>query len=225
MKSHWINKKDHPSVIVFFTGWGMKPLSTGHLGSSNHDLLVIYDYTNMDFPEADTIKNYTDITVVAWSMGVMAASYVMGENLLKPTKTIAINGTAIPVSDQYGIPSALYFATINTLSESTLKKFLTRMCGSKSVYDQFMQQHMLSDIEDLKRELVAIEQHQKRIFTPMWDYAILGKKDFIFSFENMEYFWKDKAKQCIITDDVHYPFFQWGNWKELVDLCNKERNG
>ena len=223
MQSQWLKKENHSSLIVFFTGWGMKPGSTGNLEIINHDLLVFYDYRDLQSDELNNLSHYSDITVVAWSMGIIAASNVMQEATFKPALSIAINGTGLPVSDKYGIPIEIYKGTTQALSENSLKKFLLRMCGSKVCYDRFMGNHIPGGISDLKEELIAIEQQQASPFKQKWDYTILCKNDAIFPYSNMCEYWNDRVQKLISIEAQHFPFFLWKSWNDIISFC-KEKN-
>jgi len=226
MQSYWLKKENSSSLLIFFTGWGMKPASTGHLKITNHDLLVIYDYREMHVDELKISGNYNDIMIVAWSMGVLAAAYIMQEAALKPTLAIAINGTGVPISDQYGIPVDIYTGTTQTLSDHSLKKFLLRMCGSKTGYDKFMENHVIADIPSLKDELIAIEKKQHDYsFKQKWDHAILCQNDSIFPYANMYAYWDGKVQDIISIQAPHFPFFIWDSWTSIIDFCKEKKDG
>lgn len=61
--------------------------------------MLCYDYRTLEF-DASLLKEYREINVIGWSMGVWAATQVMGklqetDTALVIKNSIAINGTPI----------------------------------------------------------------------------------------------------------------------------------
>ena len=109
MKKFWINKKNNKKLIVFFSGWGMDEKSVSHLDFSGFDVLVFFDYRNLQTDENvwHDINAYSEIFLVGWSMGVMISS-IFANKICKITKKIAVAGTLKPIDDNYGIPVKIY---------------------------------------------------------------------------------------------------------------------
>ena len=89
--------------------------------------------------DSNLIGNYKSIDVIAWSMGVWAASQAIGSMGLEVNSAIAINGTTHPIDDSKGIPQAIFQGTLDGLNDATLKKFQRRMCGSTESYKLFIE--------------------------------------------------------------------------------------
>lgn len=128
-----------------------------HYLPQHRDLIICYDYRSLDFDKT-LLSTYTQIQVVAWSMGVWAASQVLQGSNLPITQSIAINGTPFPIDDARGIPPIIFEGTLNNLSEATLQKFRRRMCGSGSDFKAFCEIAPQRTVEELKEELAAIRK-------------------------------------------------------------------
>ena len=57
MKYKFYNENNE-KLIIFFNGWGMDEFIISHLDRKGYDLLVFYDYTNLekDFPPLNNYK-------------------------------------------------------------------------------------------------------------------------------------------------------------------------
>lgn len=184
MKQYFIIQEGHSCLTLFFTGWGMdfRPFVDYHPVES--DLLVCYDYRTLDF-DYSLLGAYDEVRLVAWSMGVWAASRVFagGEYTMK---SIAVNGTNYPVDDNRGIPGKIFEGTLNSLTDATLQKFYRRMCGSAESFKGFMERAPQRPVGELKEELAKIrEQSELLPFTSFkWDKAVVGLQDRIFTADN-----------------------------------------
>lgn len=184
MIQHFIIRKGHPRLILFFAGWGMdfRPFADYHPVDS--DFLICYDYRSPAF-DYRLLQPYDEVCLVAWSMGVWAASQVFssGEYTLHST---AINGTNFPVDNERGIPHAVFTGTLNGLTPVSLQKFFRRMCGSSRSLEAFLEHAPQRSLEELKEELACIgEQSLSQPFASFkWDKAIIGLQDYIFAADN-----------------------------------------
>ncbi|PJG83666.1 DUF452 family protein [Caviibacterium pharyngocola] len=205
-------------LIVYFAGWGTPPSTVEHLClPPDTDLLICYNYQdlslNVDF------SAYQGIKLVAWSMGVWAADQVMaGVPLLSAT---AINGTGAPCHDQFGIPTAIFQGTLEGLNESNLVKFQRRMCGDKTVFQQYQQLEGLQSAVENQQELTALYQgiQQPSAQAVRWTKAVIGQQDRIFPPENQQRYWQSYFGQhsdhIVESALPHYPFAAFSHWAEL----------
>jgi Uncharacterized protein conserved in bacteria len=76
MKSVFLNNNNTENLIVFFSGWGMdvEPFKNKLDKVSNADICICYDYNDMDL-NIEPLKRYKHTTIIAWSLGVFAASF------------------------------------------------------------------------------------------------------------------------------------------------------
>ena len=127
MKHYFIQQNYLPRLTLFFAGWGMDECPFMDYCSGNSDLLVCYDYRSLDF-DFTLLQGYQEIRLIAWSMGVWAASMVLQDMDLPICESVALNGTVTPVDDLKGISQQVFEGTLEGLNEVTLEKFIRRMC-------------------------------------------------------------------------------------------------
>lgn len=192
-------------AILFFAGWGMDETPFIHYLPQHRDLIICYDYRSLDFDKSQ-LSSYTQIQVVAWSMGVWAASQVLKDSNLPITQSIAINGTPFPIDNEKGIPLTIFEGTLNNLCEATLLKFQRRMCNSGNDFKVFCEVAPQRGVEELKEELAAI-QRQCNELPPsnfIWSKAIIGKSDRIFPPQNQEQAWEGICTDIQRYEGAHY---------------------
>ncbi len=179
-----------------------------HMRRHGYDIIIVWDYRQLTF-DWSVVASYDEICLVAWSMGVFAASVTIHEILPRITKSIAVGGTPDPISDTLGIPVEIYRGTAEGLNAGNLRKFHRRMCLDAGHYSAFREVAPRRDISSLRDELYALETHT--IFhAPQvcrWDLAIIGRHDRIFPPANQMRAWRDKAP-TVITEDAHLPDMQ-----------------
>jgi len=201
-------KPTNKRLILLFAGWGMDEHLFSTYKPINQDLIILYDYSNLNMNES-FLDGYEEIQVFAWSIGVWAAGMVLPklQHNNYPIRTCtAINGTAFPIDNKKGIPVHIFKSTLNTLTEETLNKFRLRMCGSSDILQHFLDRAPLRDIEDLRSELIAIEEKTigQSISNFQWDQAYIGREDRIFSMENQKRAWTGTTST--IFNAGHYPY-------------------
>ncbi|HBO38763.1 MAG TPA: DUF452 domain-containing protein [Pasteurellaceae bacterium] len=201
-------------LLVYFAGWGTPVSAVSHLElPADYNLLICYDYRDLslDFD----FSRYDKIRVVAWSMGVWAADYIMRDIPL--VSATAVNGTGFPSHDQYGIPCDIFKGTLDGLNEATRVKFERRMCGDKSIFMQYQQLSNPRSFSDVQAELAAIYQRlaiiNKKATIP-WTRAFISMQDRIFPAENQQNYWQNIC-EIKALEGAHYPFLQFSRWEEL----------
>ena len=211
MKQTFIHRHHTPHLVLFFAGWGMDTNPFKTMETAGSDLLVCYDYRTLNFDE-QLCSGYEEITLIAWSMGVWAATQVLQKQTLPLVRRIAINGTPYPVDDRRGIASATFEGTTEGLNEASLRKFQRRMCGSASASQNFLSVAPQRGVEEPKAELKAIGQQVATLpaATLRWDSAVVGTADRIFLPENQLHAWQGETS-VIQMDAPHYAdaLFQW----------------
>lgn len=135
-----IDKQIHrPSsrLILFFNGWSASPDLFRYLVPPEEaDVWICYDYRDLIFD--DTIAHYSDIHLVAWSLGVWVAEQIGRQYPALPIRTAtAVNGTPHPIDDRYGIPLALFQGTLANLSPEGIARFTRRMCGNRQLLEAY----------------------------------------------------------------------------------------
>ena len=202
MKYHYITNENHPTLTLFFAGWGMDRHPFEQYQCKDTDMIIVYDYRSLELDES-VLKKYKEIYLIAWSMGVWATTQCQILTSLPIKRSVALNGTPWPVDDVLGIPEAIFKGTLAGLSEATLRKFQLRMCGKGDVFRQFQAVAPQRSVEDLKEELAAIGETCK-VASPLnfsWDEAYIGGNDLIFPAVNQKAAW-EKAGVKIKTGDA-----------------------
>ena len=82
-----------PSLLIFCNGWAMTRAAIEHLTlPPGYDLLLVEDYRSQDF--SFDFSPYSHVDLVAWSMGVWAATQLHQQGQLPHlSRAIAIAGT------------------------------------------------------------------------------------------------------------------------------------
>ncbi len=204
MKQEFLIQKNTPDLFLLFLGWGMDPTPFQFPSSEDADIMLCYDYRSLNFDQRH-LGGYSTIFVTAWSMGVWAASHVLQGLKLPFSQKIAINGTLFPIDSEKGIDPPVFQATLDGLTDASLLKFYRRMCGTKEIYESFMQHAPKRSLVDIREELIAIGEHSLSHPTPdfHWDTAIIGTKDRIFLPENQRRAWPRRTRVLEI-DSPHY---------------------
>lgn len=218
MKYKWLNKQNNDKLIVFFNGWGMDEGVVKHLEPGDYDVVMFYDYNNLD-TDFSLDKEYSETNVVAWSMGVMIAGLCHCEELAladdaaihNGTKFVAINGTLKPIDPKYGIHPKIYDLTINGFNEKGRDKFI------KNMFDKSCSEIKCSrTLENQRAELIALKNYKANsdftpnIFTP--DRIIISDNDKIIPTKSQCAFWGIEPNFAC----GHCPFFSFSKWSELL---------
>lgn len=206
MKQHFILRQGRKRLLLFFAGWGMDETPFLNIRPTDKDWMICYDYRSPDF-DTDALQGYEEILLVAWSMGVWAATRTMAAHPLLPVvRSTAVNGTPYPIDDEKGIATAIFEGTLRGLDETSLQKFHRRMCGSATAYREFQATAPRRGTDELKEELSAIQRQYTAMPTPdyAWQRAIIGENDRIFLPQNQRQAWNGKAGRIEHTASAHY---------------------
>lgn len=208
MKQTFIVKQHRPRLVLFFAGWGMDETPFLDYRPQDSDLMICYDYRRLEL-DVKALASYREICLVAWSMGVWAASQVMGQtqalagNVVRST---AINGTPYPVDQERGIPPAIFDGTLHGLCEASLLKFQRRMCADGEAFRHFQTIAPRRPWEELRDELEAIGK-QCQSLPPsdfVWNRAIIGNADRIFRPQAQHDAWQAQGTAIKQVDAAHY---------------------
>ena len=185
MKIEFIKRGAATRLILLFAGWSTDARYYSDCVVDGWDTAVVSDYRDLTMP--DLPQQYSTIYVFAYSLGVWAASRCN----LKAAAKIAICGSPVPVSDDLGIPEAIFKATADGLTAESLKKFHRRMAGDRATIQRIEPLLPASpDIVALKDELLAIAEGQDQSESLCkWDRAYISTNDRIFPVENLNKYW------------------------------------
>ena len=73
MKHELVSYNGSTRLIIIFAGWAMDARPFRHLKRPGYDIAVVWDYRSMCI-DWSFCKPYTEICVVAWSLGVYASA-------------------------------------------------------------------------------------------------------------------------------------------------------
>ncbi|MEH0158562.1 pimeloyl-ACP methyl esterase BioG family protein [Limibacter armeniacum] len=225
MKKEWIQKGKGDRLLVFFAGWGQDVHPFSQLQAENWDVLMLYDYNDLNLPVAKSeISRYKNAELVAWSLGVWVASQMPTEWLSSFRTRIAVNGTLMPIDEHLGIPPVIFDGTIANFSQVTRQKFFRRMCGS-----YFQQYQKFSPLRSLESQCEELKQFRIKvadewISSSAFDKALVCSEDLIFPAKHQLQFWGEElnvpTKQLPLP---HFPFYRWETWDSMmVELLSPE---
>jgi len=205
MQHKLIHTENSPRLLLIFAGWGMDAGVFGHLCRPGYDIMIVWDYRSF-YIDWTCVDRYDEICLLAWSMGVYAASQTVQAIENKITRRVAVNGTPYPVDDRYGIPESIFRGTLDGLNEVTLGKFYRRMCATHADMALFDTGRPARGADELKDELQAIAD--RMILSPptrvIWDVAIAAKDDRIFPFHNQRAAWTSLGVPVQVEDGGHF---------------------
>lgn len=223
MRTVWLNKKNSDELILFFNGWSLDENCIKHLDAGQYDVLMFYDYTILDIEEdiLNEIKKYSQVNIISFSMGVWASAGVINK-LGNIKETIAINGTLVPVDDNFGIPVKIFNLTLSNLSELTYPKFFKNMFADFKMAQHELHKMPKRSIEDQREELLAIKDFSlKNNFThkiSRFDKIIISNNDKIIPAKNQINFWRQRTDLKVIRiDDSHCIFNSFEKWNEILN--------
>ncbi len=220
MKTHWLHKKLRTKCILFFNGWACDEEAVKHLDAENFDVLVCYDYRNIEISDEmeRVFENYEQVYLLAWSLGVYVANLLLEERKDLFAKAIAVNGTLHPIDALKGIAPPVFYGTISGLNPENLEKFWRRMCGNKLAFEHFKlhlpKRKIDEQLEELKKLEQVIQNHV--LSNSIYHKAVVGNKDRIFVAENQKKAWK--TSMVVEEKDVpHYCFNLWNSWDKMIE--------
>ncbi|MDE7095943.1 MAG: DUF452 family protein, partial [Muribaculaceae bacterium] len=187
-------------LILIFAGWSTDARYYNDCVAEGWDTAVVYDYRDMSFPELPS--QYSTIYIFAYSLGVWAASICD----IPAAARIAICGSPLPVSDNFGIPEAIYSGTASGLDERNLLKFHIRMAGDRKNFETIKKKFPdSSDIPALKEELLCIAtmvKDQCKASVNRFDKVYIALKDKIFPYVNLNAYWNTCPDTVAVSVDA-----------------------
>ncbi|MCQ4874051.1 MULTISPECIES: DUF452 family protein [Odoribacteraceae] len=211
MRRVWITRKGSGGVTLFFCGWGMDERAVQHL-TGEDDLLVFNDYRDISEEEAPALDTYERVRVVAWSMGVWAASVLLNRWNIPVSESVAINGTERPVDERYGIHPRIYLLTERGMTEEGRDKFFARMLSGEDEVRRFEANKPRRELDEQRDELRLIREQSARQRPEWgWNRAYVSGEDVIFPVGNQRDWWKDRCEVIALTGG-HYPFYVLDKW-------------
>lgn len=215
-----IKESSNDSVTVLFLGWSCDTNSVEVSLFKNTDVILLYDYSDIDsfvFSLPD-ITNYKKKILLAWSFGVWAADYLC-DRLGSFDYSVAINGTPLPVDNNYGINKRVFDITLKGINKGGTDVFTQNMYGNRK--------DLIRDpVRDDSSKILELKALSEMFKEPLsggisWDEALISDCDKIIPFDNMFNYWNKRGIfVTILRGANHYPFCDIGiaGLKILRDL-------
>lgn len=224
MKALWLAENGKKEFLVFFAGWGMDARPFEFLAAGERDVLVLFDYTDEHVPVdlGALAAGYETVDVAAWSLGVPVANTVCAGLRGTLRRVVAVNGSIIPVDEQFGIPPEMFDATVERLGHGGLERFRRRMCGGAETLERFNSMLPDRDLDSLTSELVALRERFSGAEPAgsIFDCAWVGANDRIIRADSQCRCWQRFGVPFAMIDAPHFPFYRWSGWEEL--LCPED---
>ncbi len=195
MKTYIRRWEKNDQLIVLYGGWGTDENFFAPLCTDEFDFILFYNYSADEPLVLPEVKPYKKITLIAWSLGVWAAEYLLPKTGIVPDLAIAVNGTPIPADDNYGIPLKVFEGTLNNISEENMEKFYLRMFGDKKTYLANTDRIPHRTIKSLHDELRWLYNRMMEQKEPnfRWDYAVTSDADRVFPSNNVNSYWEKET--------------------------------
>jgi len=221
MKTYIRRREKNTHLVVLYGGWGTDENVFTPLCNDEFDFILFYNYSADEALVLPEMKTYEKITLIGWSLGVWAAEHLSLKTGIKPDITIAVNGTPVPVDDQYGIPLNVFEGTLNNITEENIDKFYFRMFGDKKSYltnkDRIPHRTLKSLHDELRWLYNRIMEQKEPHFR--WDFAVTSEIDRVFPSKNLEGYWeKEMCTKHIVLQLPHYLFSNWVSFTDFISF-------
>lgn len=221
MKTYIKRREKNNQLIIFYSAWGTDEKVLTPLCNDDVDFILFYNYSADEALILPEMKRYEKVTLIAWSLGVWAAEYLLPKTGIKPDVTIAVNGTPFPADGQFGIPLRIIEGTLNNITEETINKFYLRMFGDKKTFEANLNRVPNRSLKSLHDELRWM---YNRIMEPHrpgfeWNYAVISEDDRVFPSKNLQAYWSGQKDSVKITLPFpHYFFHKWSCFTEFAEF-------
>ena len=215
MQYHWLNKTDNKNLIIFFTGWSFDYNPFKFLEFGEHDVLMFYDYSNLDLIQ---IPEYEYYSLISWSMGVFTA-FLLKEKLPSFSKKIAINGTPYPIDDENGIPVKPFILTLKHARQGLEGKFYRNIFDNQKGFEHYMKSPVKRSIENRVEELNSLYkviQNTELDYKKFYNQAIISENDKIVPAKNQINFWQNNVQSYKTLASGHFPFYNFKSWEDIL---------
>jgi hypothetical protein len=221
MRTYIRRREQNKQLVVFFGGWGTDENMFVPLCTDEFDFIMFYNYSADEALVLPETKTYEKITLIGWSLGVWAAEYLVEKTGIVPDISIAVNGTSLPVDDNYGIPVNVFEGTVNNITEENIEKFYLRVFGDKKTYllntDRVPRRTIKSLHDELRWMYNRMMEQKESGFR--WTYAVASESDRVFPAKNLKNFWEKASDTKLITLPLpHYFFHEWDSYSSFISF-------
>lgn len=214
MKLFFIDNNSQ-KLIFFLTGWGCDEKQFSLLKSYNFDILIGYDYSNLDF-DFDFSK-YKEVNLLTFSAGVFIAG-IIKDKLPKINKSVAVNGNPLSYDKYFGLQDNIIDLFKNIAKNNIVNFREEYLVSSKEELKKLNYLQPNRSVESCLTELIQLQKYYLSSFEPMkYDLVCLSDSDKIFNLEKQKEFF-NYSKIFIIKNSAHFPFFKFKTYEELMQL-------
>ncbi len=216
MKLQFVSRTGAARLILVYAGWAMDAAPFEGIHRPGYDIAIVWDYREFQL-DWSFAAHYSEVCVVAWSLGVYAAAVTAPALARRITCRIAVNGTLWPVDRLLGIPPKVFAGTAAGLNERQLGKFYRRVCGSREAFVAFSEKMPSRNVPELLEELDVFLADN--LFAPQmerrWDVALISSDDAIFPPVNQWRAWRGTPVRFI--EGPHLPDMQMIIDRYIID--------
>jgi len=207
MKGVWLEKNNAQRCIFFMAGWGMDEKPFRCLAGKDYDLYLCYDYRTLELPEKKLFADYSQLELVAWSMGVWVAAALFPARDSWFSHTTAMGGTLFPLDKERGIPEAVFEATLQRMDKARLEDFYCSMFESPLQAASFLAHSPARSQDSLVEELRSLKENiaQTGPVEDIYERRIITVRDRIFPARHQLRAWGRENSQRLKWP--HFPFY------------------
>lgn len=223
MQAQWLIREGRDQLLLFCNGWGMDGRPFQRLDSARYDVLMLYDYRDLCWPELE-LRSYHRRDLLAWSLGVWAAGQVW--QAMQPLAFAgAVNGTLQPIGREHGIDPLIFESTLERMRTGGLRSFYHNMFTCAEDFEAFCASRPERPLAGQVEELIRLRDGIRSAAPSpaVFQAAFIGGRDIIVPARKQLRFWKDRAR-VRTAKTGHFPFFLWRQWEEIVDELHAEQN-
>jgi biotin synthesis protein BioG len=213
MKSCWLQRKRSNDCLLFMSGWGMGPEPFSEVDFGLTDVLMVFDYRSMDSSELFKLLPAGNLHLLAWSMGVWAASWLSQHDphfaALRFSSSTAIGGTLSPIDNRCGIPVQDFEEMLGSFSPAKQESFYRSMFDCDEEAERFLLCKPCRSVELLWDELENLyklcRSSGSARLPDIYNRRIVTTRDRIFPARNQVRAWG--KENCVSGALPHFPFY------------------
>lgn len=207
MEQHWITREENRDLIIYALGWGGDYHLVDHIRPDGYDLLCTYDYRTISPVSPESVARYRRIYLFAWSFGVWVSELIFRG--ITFYRTVALNGTPLPINNRYGIPAKAFTVTLKGMERAGCDTFNRRTFGNS--YNRLADWLECRPFAEKYDELQKLYDASTKAYSPTirWSHAIIGEADVIFPPANVKAYWDDESPATevqFVPEMPHYPY-------------------
>ena len=151
MKSEFVSQSGAGRLILVFAGWAMDSRPFAGLQRPGYDIAVLWDYSSLNI-DWSFVGPYSEICVVAWSLGVYASAVHVGDTLYCGVTNVGVKPTV---------------GSDRALSETWMPDFSGDLYGKSlrlELLDFIRPEKKFSGLEALRAEIYRNGEQAREIF-------------------------------------------------------------